>query len=107
MEKVKACGTCIFQHPPMSLQFMKVNPSKPIGCCEFHGVVELDNTDFCKDYFNDAKEWKEREAYIAICPHIIYDWHCDVDYGLCMGDCNRMKKYDKEHGIIIGKKKET
>lgn len=75
------------------------------GLCEIKGIVELANKDVCWHYFDGSKEMQGREAYIAICPNIIYDWHCKKDYGLYMADCKWMKDYDKQHGNIEGKKK--
>jgi len=87
----------------MSLQFVKTD--KIIGICEVKGIVELDNKDVCWHYFDGTKEMQEREVHRALCPHQTYNDCCDLDYSLCMGDCKRMKTYDKQHGNIEGKKK--
>lgn len=65
------------------------------GFCDERGIVRNDDTNVCRCYFDGSTEMQEREAFIATCPHIIYDWHCDIDYGLCLADCERMKDYDK------------
>jgi len=98
MAKVKTCGNCIFKKKPLSTQFCKES-MRGKGFCDERGIVRNDDTNVCRCYFDGSTEMQEREAFIATCPHIIYDWHCDIDYGLCMADCDMMKEYDKEHGV--------
>ncbi len=90
----------------MSTQFCKQS-MRGKGFCDERGIVSNSDTNVCRCYFDGSVEMQNREEYIATCPHIIYDWHCDIDYGQCLADCKRMEDYDKQHGIIIGKKKAT